>query len=160
MKIRILSILLIIIVFFTVGCNDNKNNYNKFENINKKDKLNKEIDSVKIIINEKEYIIELENNETTKSLVNILPQELNMSDLNGNEKYVYLNNKLPVNSISPKRIISGDVMLYGDNCLVIFYKSFSTSFSYTKIGHINNLPNLGSKNVNVKIEKFLKDNLK
>ena len=59
MKIRILSILLIIIVFFTVGCNDNKNNYNKFENINKKDKLNKEIDSVKIIINEKEYIIDV-----------------------------------------------------------------------------------------------------
>ena len=43
-------------------------------------------------------------------------------------------------------------MLYGDNCLVIFYKSFDTSYSYTKIGHINNLPDLGNDNVLVKFE--------
>ena len=38
-------------------------------------------------------------------------------------------------------------MIYGNDCLVIFYKSFTSSYSYTKIGHIDNLPDLGNDNV-------------
>ena len=83
----------------------------------------------------------------------MLPLELNMKELNGNEKYVYLDNSLPTNSSNPKRINAGDVMLYGNNCLVIFYKSFDTSYSYTKIGHIDNLENLGNENIKVKIKE-------
>ena len=44
-------------------------------------------------------------------------------------------------------------MLFDNSCLVIFYKSFDTPYSYTKIGHIDNLPNLGDKSVNVKFEE-------
>ena len=44
-------------------------------------------------------------------------------------------------------------MLFSDNCLVIFYKSFDTSYSYTKIGHIDNLPNLGNGSITVIYEK-------
>lgn len=40
-------------------------------------------------------------------------------------------------------------MLFRDNCLVIF----DTSYSYTKIGHIDNLKDLGSNNITVKITK-------
>ena len=76
-----------------------------------------------------------------------------MSELNGNEKYVYMRNSLTTNSLYPKHIEIGDVMLFGDNCLVIFYKSFDTSYSYTKIGHIENLDNLGNDNIIVKFEK-------
>ena len=106
-----------------------------------------------ITINNEVYQIELEDNETTKSFLNILPKELNMNELNGNEKYAYLDNTLPTNSYNPKHINKGDIMLYGNNCLVIFYKSFDTSYSYTKIGHINNLPDLDNNNILVKIEK-------
>ena len=116
-------------------------------------KTNEVISSVKILIDNNEYNIELENNETARDLVNILPLEFNMNELNGNEKYIYLDNKLKSNATNPKRINAGDVMLYGDDCLVIFYKSFDTSYSYTKIGHINNLPDLGSGSISVKIEK-------
>jgi hypothetical protein len=35
-------------------------------------------------------------------------------------------------------------MLFGDNCLVIFYESFDTKYSYSKIGHIDGLPELGN----------------
>ena len=78
----------------------------------------------------------------------------NSSLLEGaNEKYIYLDNSLPTNSSKPKYINAGDVMLYGNNCLVIFYQSFDTTYSYTKIGHIDDLANLGNDNIHVIFEK-------
>ena len=148
--VYILSI--IIFLFITTSCNskniENNNQTNKIEN-----NLDEEITLMKAIINGKEYTINLENNETAKSFVNLLPQEYNMSELNGNEKYVYLTDTLPTDSTNPKRIEAGDVMLYGNNCLVIFYNSFDTSYNYTKIGHIDNLPNLGNSDIPVKFKK-------
>ena len=47
-------------------------------------------------------------------------------------------------------------MLYGDNCLVIFYDTFTTSYSYTKIGTIDNpddLDMVGNNNVIVNITR-------
>ena len=133
------------------------NNYNdvKKELDNLLSKYYKESDSmnVKISINNKEYILNLEDNATTKSFINLLPNEYTMKELNGNEKYIYLDSSLPIDSISPKHINKGDVMLYSNNCLVIFYKSFDTTYSYTKIGHIDNLDDLGSGNITVKIYK-------
>ena len=108
---------------------------------------------MKSIINEKEYIINLENNETVKELIEILPLNIKMSELNGNEKYSYLNTALSTNPLKPGHINAGDVMLYVNNCLVIFYKSFDTTYSYTKIGHIDNLPDLGNSDITVKLEK-------
>ena len=158
MKKSILLILLILISLIMVtGCSEknriNNNKNNQQENNIDVDSSNEVIKSVKAIINEKEYTINLEDNETDNSIANLLPQELNMSELNGNEKYIYLDTTLPTNSSNPKRINAGDVMLYGDNCLVIFYKSFDTSYSYTRIGHIDDLPNLGNGNITIKFEK-------
>ena len=161
MKEKILvSILIIVSIFIIPGC-DSKNNDNKINNnVNSKKETkekesnsNEVINSVKVTINGKQYTIQLEDNETAESFVNLLPQEFNMSELNGNEKYIYLDTTLPTNSSNPKHINSGDVMLYGNNCLVIFYKSFDTSYSYTIIGHIDNLDNLGNGNITAKFEK-------
>lgn len=52
-----------------------------------------------------------------------------------------------------KNIQKGDVMLYENNCLVIFYKSFTTSYEYTKIGHIDNLEDLTQDNIAAKFVK-------
>jgi hypothetical protein len=79
----------------------------------------------------------------------MLPMELTMTDLNSNEKYAYLDKSLPTSTYSPEHIEAGDVMLFGDNCLVIFYKSFTTDYDYSKIGHINNLPELDSNTITV-----------
>ena len=110
------------------------------------------MDKVYININNKKLGIDLENNSTTSALIELLPLELSMNDLNDNEKYVYLDESLPTNTYSPKHIEAGDVMLFGDNCLVIFYKSFNTSYSYSKIGHIDNLPSLDDGSISISID--------
>lgn len=109
--------------------------------------------TIKVIIENKSYVANLEQNETVKEFLNMLPQEFDMSDLHGNEKYIYLDTKLPTNSYNPKRIEAGDIMLFGNDCLVVFYKSFDTTYSYTKIGHIENFDDLGSRDIKIKFEK-------
>ena len=105
--------------------------------------------SAKLLIDNTEYIITLEDNETVDALVNNMPLDLSMSNLNGNEFYSYLDFTLPTNSYDPDKINKGDIYLYGNNCLVIFYESFNTSYSYTKIGKLDNievLDNIKDKN--------------
>ena len=109
------------------------------------------MDKAHVSINNKELEIELDDNSTVSALVKLLPLELSMSDLNGNEKYAYLDESLPTNTYSPKHIEAGDVMLFGDDCLVIFYKSFDTNYSYSKIGHVKNLPELGDGDIVIKL---------
>lgn len=143
------------------GCTNKSNsdnlNNNKTNNSATQDNETKDSDvkvsNIKVTIDNKTYTLELEDNETARSFIDLLPQEYSMSELNGNEKYIYLDSSLPTNSSNPKHINSGDVMLYGNNCLVIFYKSFDTSYSYTKIGHIDNLDDLGNESIIAKFEK-------
>jgi len=123
-----------------------EDNRNESNNANE---INEVMKSVKAIIEGTEYLINLEDNETAKSFASLLPRELEMDELNGNEKFIYLDTALPTNPAHPQTINAGDVMLYGDNCLVIFYKSFATSYSYTKVGHIDNLPDLGKGKISV-----------
>jgi hypothetical protein len=80
---------------------------------------------------------------------------INMSDLNANEKYFDLPNSLPANASNTGTIQPGDLMLYGSNTLVLFYKSFSTSYNYTRLARIDNPSGLaaalGSGNANSKV---------
>ena len=114
--------------------------------------IGKDTSKMKVNIDGKEYTINLEDNATAKKLLELAPLEVTMKELNGNEKYVYLNDSFPVDSYKPEHIEQGDVMLFDNGCLVIFYKSFDTSFSYTKIGHIDNLPDLGDDSISVKFD--------
>ena len=92
--------------------------------------------SMKITIGNYEFTVMMENNDTAEALEAQLPLQLDMSELHGNEKYNYLPFRLPTDAHAPGQIQTGDVMLYGENCLVVFYQSFPSSYSYTKIGHI------------------------
>ena len=148
MKNIINTSLFIIICIILSSCSISKNNDENINSLDKKDKS-----TMNIIINNTSYKLNIEENETTNVLTNLLPLDLKLTELNGNEKYVYLDEKLPTNTYKPKKISKGDVMLYGDNCLVIFYKSFETSYSYTKIGHIDDLPDLGTGSISVKLSR-------
>ena len=111
---------------------------------------------MKIKIGNSTFIAMLYNNATVTAFKSMLPLTVNMVELNGNEKYVDLPRSLPTNASNPGTIQNGDLMLYGYSTLVLFYKSFSTSYSYTRLGRIDDVTGLvaalGSGNVNVSFE--------
>lgn len=77
------------------------------------------------------------DNETARQFIKQFPLTLNMSELNGNEKYFYMDKELSADSYQPEQIRAGDLMLYGKDCLVLFYKDFSSNYSYTQLGSVN-----------------------
>ncbi len=147
--IIILITVILIISYITIIKKDNLN-------VNKGSDNNM-TESMTATINDKEFNIILEDNKTVKELMKMLPLEVLMNELNGNEKYYYLEKTLPTDSKRVEKIQTGDVMLFGNNYLVIFYESFKTSYSYTRIGRIENIKDLknslGKYDVIVKLER-------
>ena len=112
--------------------------------------------SMNITIGNKLFTATLEDNPTTTKLRKMLPLTLDMSELNGNEKFFHLTSKLPTDASKPGMIQAGDLMLWGDNSLVVFYKSFRSSYSYTRLGKMDDPSGLeaavGTGNVTIKFE--------
>ena len=108
---------------------------------------------IKIEAGGQTFTATLLDNPTTRALLERLPMTVSMGELNGNEKYYYLPESLPTNSQRPGNIRAGDLMLYGSDGLVLFYESFSSGYSYTRLGNIDDLSNLvvalGRGNVDV-----------
>ena len=94
--------------------------------------------SLKMTVSDQEFIVKLEDNIAAREFGERLPLSVTMADLNNNEKYYYLTENLPTQPQSVGQIHIGDLMLYGDDCLGLFYKDFSTSYRYTPLGHIEN----------------------
>ena len=111
---------------------------------------------LKITIGSNTFNATFYNNETATAFKTKLPLTIDMKELNGNEKYFDLPDNLPANASNPGSVQAGDLMLYGSNTLVLFYKSFSTSYNYTRIARIYNplglADALGSGNKTVKFE--------
>lgn len=111
------------------------------------------VQRINIKVNHKLYSVVLENNVTAETFSRYLPMTLNMEDLHGIEKYTYLTEKLPAQPQCTDLLNVGDVMLWGDDCLVLFYNNASTVDGYTKIGHIENAEDLavtlGKGSVNI-----------
>lgn len=97
---------------------------------------------IQIIAGGKTFQVELENNKTARAFRTLLPSTVLMTELNGNEKYFYMDQTLPANAKKPGTIRAGDLMLYGNDCLVLFYETFKSSYNYTRIGHIRNVNGL------------------
>lgn len=80
--------------------------------------------------------VKLVDNKTAKAFVEQLPMTIDMNEMNSNEKYFYLTKTLPTALEQPGEIKAGDLMLFGNDCLVLFYENFSSAYSYTRIGVI------------------------
>lgn len=92
---------------------------------------------ITITIGEKEFAATLADSPTAEAFRKLLPLSITMSELNGNEKLLRLPANLPTQESVPPSIQTGDLMLYGARTVVLFYKSFPTVYSYTRIGRID-----------------------
>ena len=111
---------------------------------------------MKIKIGTNIYNATLYGNKTSDAFKAMLPLTLDMSDLNNNEKKYDLSVNLPTNIEEIGTIHEGDLLLWGNNTIVLFYKSFNTPYRYTKIGKIDDASGLaaalGSGDVKVSFE--------
>ncbi len=92
---------------------------------------------ISIEVNGQTFSATLADNDTARAFAARLPMTLDMRELNGNEKYFYLNEPLPAAAQRVGQIRAGDLMLFGSDCVVLFYENFATSYTYTPIGRID-----------------------
>lgn len=113
---------------------------------------------MKITVGSTVFNATLNDNATVTAFKAMLPLTINMSELGGVEKFYYFpsGTTLPVNASNPGTIQNGDLMLYGNNCLVLFYTTFNTSYTYTRLGRVDNPAGLaaalGSGSVTITFE--------
>ena len=93
-------------------------------------------------INERRFAIAPADNDAARAFAAQLPLTLQMEDLNGNEKHAKLPASLPAHASRPGIIRDGDLMLYGADTLVVFYLTFNSIYSYTRIGRVDDASGL------------------
>ena len=112
---------------------------------------------MKIAVDEKVFTATIEKSDTAAAFVALLPLTVAMHDVNRNEKAYDLPARLPSADASPRTIQAGDLMLWSSRTVVVFYKSFSTSYSYTRLGRVDDPAGLaealGTGDVTVKFEQ-------
>ena len=95
-----------------------------------------------IRINNVDYLFELKSTEAANQIKEKLPFTVKMTNLNGNEVYHKFDDSFKKNEKSVGTINTGDIHLYKSDTLVLFYKTFSTSYQYTEVGNLVNKTNL------------------
>ncbi len=104
-------------------------------------------DVIKLKVNDAVFDVELENNSATQELMKTLKNgnvTINASDYGNFEKVGELGFSLPTNDENVNTA-PGDIVLYQGNHISLFYDSHS--WSYTKIGKIQNVDSNQLKNV-------------
>lgn len=95
-----------------------------------------EVSQVQITAGGQTFAVTLLDHPAARAFRERLPLTVRMEELNGNEKYGSLPEPLPVDSQRPGEIQAGDLMLYGSDCLVLFYESFPSEYRYTRLGRV------------------------
>ena len=88
-------------------------------------------------VGERRFAFILADTHAAHEFAAMLPLSINMADLNSNEKHAELPKSLPTDATRPGTIRNGDLMLYGSRTLVVFYLTFSSSYSYTRLGRVD-----------------------
>ena len=117
------------------------------------------IETLVMHVGDKDFSVFIANNDAAQEFAKTAPFTIDMVELNGNEKYYKGPDKFEskLEEIQPGRIKAGDLMLYGDDTVVLFYDSLDTTESYTRLGWVQNAYELadalGNGDVSVEFTK-------
>lgn len=162
-KILYFTVLVLIITGITACASENRSTIEQpttsitSENTGEQEVQNEqsqdEVTQMKIQVGEYIFYASLENNTSVDALIQMMketPIVINMRDYSGFEKVGALGTTLP-DSNSQITTQAGDIVLYNHDQIVVFYGS--NSWSYTKLGHVNDLTDwkkaLGSGTVEI-----------
>ena len=152
---RITAVLLMCIFSISfASCKDNTQSSSNEPgtSINTEDKSNEDIKGDEENMNTKitmtangySFTVALEKNQAVKELLDMMankPLTLELSDYAGFEKVGPLGTSLTKED-KQTTTEAGDIVLYNGNNIVVFYGS--NSWSYTRLGHIDDITNLAS----------------
>ncbi|AXQ78472.1 hypothetical protein DDV21_004960 [Streptococcus chenjunshii] len=94
---------------------------------------------ITITVNRQPFQMDLADNKTAAAFAGLLPLELDMQDVNGNEKFYLLTDSLPQDPRPCRQITAGSLLLYQTNELTFFYDETASSFKFSEIGSVNDI---------------------
>ena len=102
-------------------------------------------DNYFIKIGEKTFPFNLKDTAAANELKAKLPFQVQMTKMNNNEIYYKFNEKFTTDTKSVETINTGDIYLYQSDYLVLFYKTFQTSYQYSELGKLTNTDGLAEE---------------
>lgn len=128
---------LILPMFILTSCNNKTNT--------PETPIEKEI-NMTLSIDNQELDVNWEDNDSVKAIKEILPLTINMHQYGGFEQTGSIGQSI-VRNDSKINVVPGDIVLYNGNAISVFYNN--SSWSYTRLGHIN----LDNSELNVLLNK-------
>ncbi len=93
---------------------------------------------ISVTVNDVPFTASIEDSVAGRELLARLPLTLQMEELHGNEKYCYTGEPFGGEQYVPETIEKGDLMVFGSDCLVLFYDTFPNGgWSYARVGKID-----------------------
>ena len=120
---RLLSFILPMLIL--TSCTPNSNSSSTYT---------KKEENMKLSIDNQELNVTWEDNDSVKSLKQILPLTIDMHEYGGFEQTGSIGQSI-VRNDSQIDVVPGDIVLYSGNAISVFYST--SSWSYTRLGHIN-----------------------
>ena len=93
---------------------------------------------ITVSVNDVPFTATIEDTAAGQALLSRMPLTLSMEELHGNEKYCYTGEAFGGEQYVPDTIEVGDLMVFGSDCLVLFYETFSNGgWGYARVGKID-----------------------
>lgn len=103
-------------------------------NSNSSSTSTKKESDMKLSIDNQELDVAWEDNDSVKALKGMLPLTISMHEYGGFEQTGSIGQSI-VRNDSQIDVVPGDIVLYSGNAISVFYST--SSWSYTRLGHIN-----------------------